>query len=170
GAGLGRLHRLLLGILGVRQLLEPHQAVDLRLQLLVLALCRRQVAVRAGELVALQHEDGEQSGDDDGGDHAHHDGELARLQTLPNIGGKEVYLSHSRPPGRARPTATASSGSAAAMASGDRSRDGFTRWNACPGATCVARRSSSRFARPGSLEPPPVTRTREIFAPLAWAW
>src|SRR5262249_33579781 len=142
----------------------------LRLQLLVLALGRRQVAVRAGELVALQHEEGEQPSDDDRRDHAHHDGELASLETLLDVAWKKVYLSHSWPPGRARPTATASSGSAAAMASGDRSRDGFTRWNACPRATWVARRSSSRFARPGSFEPPPVTRTREIFAPLAWAW
>src|SRR4029453_9714271 len=103
---------------------------------------RRNLVVELVEADALQepqHDDPADHQCAEGRDHARPTpGDL----TLLDFAGKEVDLGHLfEPPGRARPTATASSASARAGAWGDGSSSGLPRWNPPPGPAGVPSRS-----------------------------
>src|SRR5262249_20975140 len=144
---------------------ELLQAVDLRLDARVHGLLRGELVLGRLQPRRLQDVDESEERQQPEGRGHHRRRRRTALLLLANDDWKKVDLSHPRTPGSARRTATASSGSASAAASGGRSRRGVTLWNGWPCATTTGSRSASTRRSSSSFDPPPVSMTRPILAP-----
>src|SRR3954447_13450815 len=152
----------------------------LRLELLVLLqsgdlLLDRLVLLVLGVDLFLHVADAHRLDEPEGDDHEHqrdpreHEQHEAStgLLTLLDLARQQVDAAHESPSGRARPIATASSGSAAATSSA--SSWCATVLNTPPGSTGTGIRWRISSNKPSSREPPPDTFTRPIRTSLACA-
>ena len=115
--------------------------------------CACDVVLDAGEAVHLEQEEGEdQRQHDTRPPSSTIDGQPARPLSLEDLRGKQVDLAHGSLPGIASPTATASTGSASAVAASESASCDGTRWNTCPGPTGTGMRWRIRSSRPSSLD------------------